>query len=733
MSWTLLLVLILGLSAALSLVALRRHDLRRQERGVQELATARARGTRTPRLQFPDVDLKRCIGCGKCVRACPEEGVLDIVHGQALVIHGARCVGHGLCAKECPAGAIAVTLGDLSARDDLPILDDRLECISRRGVFLAGEITGYALIRTAIGHGVAVANEVARRKTGECSSGTLDLVIIGAGPAGLACALEAKRLGLKFELVDQEGLGGTVAKYPRRKLVMTQPVELPLVGKLSRKTYSKEELIQLWTEIVETQELPLREGVAFHGVRESGGSLIVELNSGPVATHNVCLAIGRRGTPRRLGVPGEDLQKVAYSLQDAAGYRDRQVLVVGGGDSAVEAAIGLAEQVGNEVVLSYRRAALTRIKARNEERLATAVAGGQLRLMLESQVERITDSQVDLRVGPDGSCEQLENDDVFLMLGGVPPYELLRSSGVEFDPSLRPEAAESTARRGLLKSLTLALLFALAALAWVLGNREYYFADWTQRAVSGQHNVLWPRQGFGLACGVIATALLVINLAYLLRRSSWFPIAWGSLQNWMTAHVVTGVTCLVAALLHGGMTPRDTVGGHALWGLTVLVITGAIGRYLYAFVPRAANGRELDLEEVQAQLASVTQGWDRLHRGFADQARSEVQVLVDSHRWEGGLFRRVLRLIRSRGELRRWLARLEQSARKAELPEEQVRSVTGLAQEAYRAARSAAHHEELRALLGSWRYLHRWIAVGVVLLVGIHVVTAIRFANLRWS
>ncbi|MDA1263882.1 MAG: hypothetical protein O2816_02245, partial [Planctomycetota bacterium] len=373
-------------------------------------------------------------------------------------------------------------------------------------------------------------------------------------------------------------------------------------------------------------------------------------------------------------------------------------------------------------------------KARNESRLAAAIVAGGLLVLFESRIERINPESVDLRVGDQGEPLRLGNDDVFLMLGGTPPFDLLRASGVVFDPKLRPAAAASVTRRGLLWSLVAALLFAAAALAWVLTNGDYYRSDWATRAASEQGRFLWPSRGSGLAVGVVATGLLLANLAYILRRSSWFPLAWGSLQRWMTVHMITGVTCLVAALLHGGMTPRDTVGGHALWGLAVLVLTGLVGRFLYAFVPRAANGRELALEEVQAQLVEITQGWDRLHRGFADQARQEVQHLVEAQRWKGGVVRRVLGMLIGRRHLQGGLARLEQKARAAELPEDQVAAITRLARQAYRAANAAAHHEELRAVLGSWRYLHRWVALGVVLLVGVHVVAALRFASFGgWS
>jgi len=243
------------------------------------------------------------------VRACPEEGVLDLIHGQALVVHGARCVGHGTCAEACPTGAITLAFGELDKRRDLPAIDSKLEVPGSPGLFLGGEVTGFALIRTAIGHGTAIASEVARRvarPAQRASASLLDLLIVGAGPAGLACALEAKRNGLSISVIEQDELGGTVAKYPRQKLVLTQPVDLPLVGRLARKEYAKEELIELWRGIAAEHELPIHTGVRFRGIaRAEDGTFQVDTDRGALCARHVELTLGRRGTPRRLVVPGE--------------------------------------------------------------------------------------------------------------------------------------------------------------------------------------------------------------------------------------------------------------------------------------------------------------------------------------------------------------------------------------------------------------------------------------------
>ena len=733
MSWAVLVTVLVAL--VLALVA-RRHDLSRQAASVQARATARETGSARARLQYPHVDLSRCIGCGTCVAACPEEQVLDIVHGQALVVHGARCVGHGRCAEECPVGAIALTFADISERRDLPVLSDSLESEQVPGLFLAGEVTGFALVRAAIAQGTAVAAEVARRRTpgpGRNGSSRLDLCIVGAGPAGLACSLEARSRGLEFVTLEQERLGGTVANYPRNKLVMTQPVELPLHGPLDRSTYTKEELMELWEGIAEKHDLPIRTGVSFTGVRRTDEGFEVETGDGVVLADHVCLALGRRGTPRKLGVPGEELEKVAYGLLDARSHTDRRVLVVGGGDSAIEAALGLVEQAGNEVTLSYRKPAFFRLKARNEARLADAVEAGRLRVLYSSQVVRITPDAVALEVERDGEREalQLPNDEVFVLAGGIPPFELLERSGVSFDPALRGDLSAPEERGpGLRRALTAALVLGLAALAWALAFRGYYGLGPIERAHDARHALLRPSSGAGLAFGATAMGCMLANLTYLARRSPRVRFELGALSSWMTAHVATGLLVLFLVLLHAGLAPANTVGGHAFWGIVVLVGTGAVGRYLYSFVPRAANGRELALEEVEARLAGLSAGWDDTHREFGERVRRAVADLVAEGHWRASYVRRLVSLVGLRGRLEHRLAELRDEGRREGLPDDQLDELLALGRRAHRAALTATHYEELRGLLATWRYLHRWVALLVVALVVLHVAVALRYASL---
>jgi thioredoxin reductase len=325
-----------------------------------------------------------------------------------------------------------VGLGDITKRDDIPLLDEHSQT-SVPGLWIAGELSGFALINNAVVQGRSVIQRIAATsgpRIGRADGELLDVVVVGAGPAGMSAGLVAGELGLSCVILDQQGAGGTILQYPRRKLVMVQPVEIPRLGKLPRHEYSKEELLEIWEKLYTDYELDIRNGVRVTGVTGERGGFTVVTSAGPLRTRHVVLALGRRGTPRKLNVPGEDLAKVAYQLIDAEAYAGRRVLVVGGGDSAVEAAMGLAHQKGCEVTLSYRKPDLMRIKQRNSERIAPLIADGTIDFRGGTTIGSIHPDKVVL----DGSrgAAIVPNDDVFILAGGIPPFAFLREIGVKF-------------------------------------------------------------------------------------------------------------------------------------------------------------------------------------------------------------------------------------------------------------------------------------------------------------
>ncbi len=402
---------------------------KQQKQNEQRKREAVALGIDKPRAQFPFIDQANCIGCGSCVLACPEGDVLGVVFGKATVINGMRCVGHGLCEPACPVGAIEVGLGDIKTREDIPQVDDYYES-NVPGIFIVGELGGISLIRNAIEHGTKAVTKIARKPERSQDPEVKDVLIIGAGPAGLTSALTAIQNKLTYLVLDQQEPGGTILQYPRQKLVMTQPVDIPLYGKLKKPEYSKEILLEMWLELIEKYSIQIQPHTRVEKVIKQNGEFRIISSNGEFRSKYVVLAMGRRGTPRKLEVPGEDLPKVAYQLIDAQSYSHQNILVVGGGDSAIEAAVGLARQKGNKVTISYRKPRFFRIKKKNEDNLNELLKQKKIKALFESNVLEILEKSVRLQTSDE--TIEIPNDYVFIFAGGIPPFQMLEEMGIIF-------------------------------------------------------------------------------------------------------------------------------------------------------------------------------------------------------------------------------------------------------------------------------------------------------------
>lgn len=402
---------------------------RRDDSSRRMLEESIASGMTEPASLHPIIDPARCLGCASCISACPENSVLGLLNGKAQLVNPSHCIGHGACKTACPFDAIELVFGTEKRGLDIPEVNPDYQT-NVPGIFIAGELGGMGLIRNAVTQGVQAVTSISKL-SGIGQSHPLDLVIVGAGPAGIAASLAAKDKNLRFVTLEQDSLGGTVSHYPRGKIVMTAPVVLPIVGKMHFKETTKEALMGFWEGIIETAGLKINTRERVESVTQEKTGFTVKTSKNTYQTRALLLAIGRRGTPRKLDVPGEEKSKVVYRLIDPEQYRNQQVLVVGGGDSALEAAISIAEEAGTQVTISYRSDAFSRAKEKNRSRLADAEKSGRLQVMLKSVVKQIDDN--DVLIDAEGQLHKIGNDAVIVCAGGILPTPFLKEMGISVE------------------------------------------------------------------------------------------------------------------------------------------------------------------------------------------------------------------------------------------------------------------------------------------------------------
>ncbi|MCU0332193.1 MAG: NAD(P)-binding domain-containing protein [Ignavibacteriaceae bacterium] len=418
--------LVIGFIAILFYFYLRKHK-KHSQATKKKIAKAKELGFNEPVSLHPVINYDICIGSAACVAACPERDILGVVDGKAVTINASRCVGHGACFHACPVQAISLCIGTEKRGVELPHISQEFET-SIPGIYIAGELGGMGLIKNAVEQGKQAMSYLASKLKSKGST-KYDVVIVGAGPAGISASLEATKRKLKFATLEQDTLGGTVANFPRAKIVMTSQMELPLFGKIKLSETSKSELLALWNEVLSKNNISINEQEKVDRIEKHEDFFIVQTDKNHYTTKAVLLAIGRRGSPRKLDVPGEEKEKVAYRLIEPELIHNQKILVVGGGDSAIESALLLVDEK-NEVTLSYRGDTFSRCKPKNLERINDYSKNGKVNVLLNSEVSEILDNSAIIKLKDKAQPLVIENDLVYIFAGGILPTKFLEEIGI---------------------------------------------------------------------------------------------------------------------------------------------------------------------------------------------------------------------------------------------------------------------------------------------------------------
>src|ERR1700687_1933754 len=602
------------LAIAVIAAAMLRAQRRREEKDEQSLADAVAQNLHLPVSLHPVIDPKACIGCLACLRACPEGDILGVVDGKAQLITATNCIGHGKCAVECPTDAIKLVFGTAERGVDLPEVDQFFES-SRPGVHVAGQLGGMVMIRNAIPQGVQVAERLASIRS-TSRPGITDVAIVGAGPAGLATALGCRAAGVSVQVLEQSTVGGTIAHYPRQKVVMIERVRLPIYGKFGKRLISKEELLSTWGKAIAKAKLSIEEGVKVEGLEGSDNQFVLKTNRGAVHARKVVLATGRRGSPRKLGVPGEQLSNVSYGLVDPEQYQGCRVLVVGGGDSAVEAACQLAEQSDAQVVISYRQQTFGKCREANRQKIQELIRTRRIHALMPSQVKEIRAKEALIEFS--GKTRRLPNDFVLALIGGELPLEMLRGMQIAVkryhgtalgETPSRPDAKKKSPRADeerkdrrlgwALFILGTVIVAALTAIGW-----DYYLLSPLERLRSPLHYALKPAGPWGHGIGIGATAVMLSNFLYALRKR-WSLLGRAApLRRWLTFHMFAGFLSPVVIAFHSAFQSKNHLATATAASLAIVVGTGVLGRFVYGLVP-TQNGRAVALADLAGRAARV--------------------------------------------------------------------------------------------------------------------------------
>jgi thioredoxin reductase/NAD-dependent dihydropyrimidine dehydrogenase PreA subunit len=713
----------------------------RQTRDTKTLQKSIDQQLHIPPTLHPVIDPNICIGSLSCIKVCPEGDILGIVDGKAALIIGANCIGHARCEMECPVDAIKLVFGTSERGVDLPEVDEFFET-SRPGVHIVGELGGMGLIKNAMRQGLQLGRRY-KSILRPTAGGEVNAVIVGAGPAGIATALSMREAGLSFRLVDQgSSLGGTISNYPRQKIVMTETVDLPFFGKFGGPLISKENLLDMLGGVLKKADIKISHGVKVNGIEGENGHFEVVTDKEKIKCQRVVLAIGRMGAPRKLGVPGEDLPKVTYLLLHPEQYAGKKVLVVGGGDSALEIAYMVAGQKGAEVTLSYRNPAFGRAKERNRDNIDKLIRDGRVKALMSSTVVSIHPNKVVLDVN--GSRTEIANDYVVVNIGGVLPTEFLASLGVSIQRHVgqiiekarrKPVSTsrvlneEKTEERQRVRLGTVLSLLGILILGymWYVG-RNYYWLSPAQRIHSPLHKTLRPGGLWGHGVGVGATLVMLSNFLLPLRKH-WRRLKGRKpIRHWLTFHVFVGFMSPLVILFHAAFGFNNMVATLCYGSLVCVVGTGILGRFIYGLIP-VAGDRYLEITELRSRMEQLRGNLNpllakarkpqRVH-WLLKIATSPVPERVGFLR---SLFSFPLDLIRVRISL--------VGCRSLFPARDDYFEFKRMIGRLVRLKRQVSVFRTAKRLMNSWRVLHVVLAVFLLLVIALHIYTAM-WLGYRW-
>jgi len=421
-----LIIYLIALLLCAIIVYIYLRKLKKDSKSIEaKVVKAKQEGLFEPVSLYPEIDVNNCIKSGACITACPEKDILGIMNGRATLINASQCIGHGACFHSCPVEAISLVIGTEKRGVDLPHIDQDFQT-NVPGIYIAGELGGMGLIKNSVEQGQAAVENIIKSGISKDNS-SYDLIIVGAGPAGISASLMAKKNNLNFLTLEQDSLGGTVFTFPRSKIVMTSPMQLPQYGKVHLYNTSKSELLQLWKKVLSENNISIKEKTKVDMISYENDHFKLKTNTNEgFKTKKILLAIGRRGSPRKLNISGEDTEKVAYRLLEPENIQNKKIVVVGGGDSAIEAALSLAEQ--NKVILSYRSEAFNRIKPKNRENVNRASEKGVLKIIYKSNLLSVEKEHVIMNI--EDEQVNVKNDLVYIFAGGELPTQFLQNAGV---------------------------------------------------------------------------------------------------------------------------------------------------------------------------------------------------------------------------------------------------------------------------------------------------------------